>query len=135
MSIDGNLQVRLVTPRGEYFAGPQPRVVAPALTGQITILPLHTALLAYLQPGVVILGEAPAEQRLFVGGGFLEVQHDQVRLLVDAAEPVAAIDRATAQQHLVAAEAALAALDVADPGHARADAEASLARSRADAAA
>ena len=132
--MEASLQVTLVTPGGELHRGPQPCVVAPSVDGEVTILPQHDLLLAQLAAGVVQLGDGATAVRLFVPGGFLEVQDDQVTLLVDAAEPTATINSASAIGQLQKAEAALRQLDVGAPGYAQAWAAVQVARRRLDAA-
>jgi F-type H+-transporting ATPase subunit epsilon len=85
--VSSQLQISLVTPKGSVFEGSGSQVVAPSVAGQLTILPLHTALLCCLAPGRLEIGSGAGATRLQVGGGFLEVQADKISILVDSAVP------------------------------------------------
>lgn len=62
------------------------RLIVPTTEGQITILPSHAALMASLGYGE-LLAVCPSEViAMAVFGGFLQVTHDQVTVLADAAE-------------------------------------------------
>ena len=70
------------------------RLVVPASEGQITVLPSHAPLMTSLGYGA-LTAYCPGEIIVMaVFGGFLQVAHDQVIILADAAE------RPTLQGHI-----------------------------------
>lgn len=74
-------------------------VVARTVEGVVGILPRHVPLIGVLAPGEMRVKKGGHEEVLAVFGGFLEVAHNQVRILADSAERAEEID-------LVRAEAA-----------------------------
>ncbi|MBN1402491.1 MAG: ATP synthase F1 subunit epsilon [Anaerolineae bacterium] len=88
------LQLHLVVVTGDriVYDGRVDRVVLPAWSGQITILPHHAALLAALEPGELLVKSGQREEALAVGGGFVEVSDDRVTVLADSAERAEEID-------------------------------------------
>ena len=66
------------------FSGALTMLVATSVQGDLGILPGHAPLLAYLAPGPLHLKKDNGEEDiLYVSGGFLEVQPDQVNVLAD----------------------------------------------------
>ena len=96
------LRVTIVTGDRLVYQGVARRVVAPAVNGQIAILPGHLTLLAALEPGEMIVRRGDEEEGaaidLAIGGGFLEVRDDEVIVLVDSAERAEEIDVARAEE-------------------------------------
>ena len=72
-------------------------LIAPGSEGQMTILPRHAALMTMLDYGELIFRRAGEEHRFAIGGGFMEVRHDRVTVLADAAEAAEEIDQARAE--------------------------------------
>jgi F-type H+-transporting ATPase subunit epsilon len=81
------LNVRLVVPEGEIWAGNADRVIAKTLDGDIGILTGHTPVLGILATGSVVrilAGNAAGSGDWIsaaVGGGFLSVADDKVSIL------------------------------------------------------
>ena len=73
------------------------RVIVPTTEGQITVLPSHAALMASLDVGELIAVGSDGEEDIVVHGGFIQVLHDEVTVLADAAERVDEIDEARAE--------------------------------------
>lgn len=68
------------------------KLVVPAAEGQITILPSHAALMSSLAIGEMVV-TAPGEVvAIAIHGGFIQVAHDEVSVLADAAETIDQID-------------------------------------------
>ena len=84
------------------------RLIVPTTEGQITVLPSHAALMSSLGYGellAVVPGGETIEMTVF--SGFIQVVHDHVTVLADAAERAEDINedradaaRARAQEHL-----------------------------------
>ena len=68
------------------FSGKLTMLIATSVDGDLGILHGHAPLLAQLNPGPIQLKkEGGEEDVLYVSGGFLEVQPDQVSILADTA--------------------------------------------------
>ena len=88
------LHVELVSPEQVLYSGDASMVVARTVGGgDIAFLTGHVPFLGVLEPGVVrVIEEEGGELRVAVFGGFVEVNHDRVSILSDAAELSTAID-------------------------------------------
>ena len=106
----GTFKFELVTPERMVLSQDASQVVVPGVEGEFTVLPGHAPVISALRPGVVdaTLGDA-RKIRVFVKGGFAEIDADRVTVLAERALDVEAMDTATISQELQAAEADLAA--------------------------
>jgi F-type H+-transporting ATPase subunit epsilon len=92
------LDVRLVVPEGEIWAGNADRVIAKTLDGDIGILTGHTPVLGILAVGSVVRILADDQVhgahwvQAAVGGGFLSVADDKVSILARQASLGADVD-------------------------------------------
>lgn len=91
------LHVVIVTGDHPVYDGVADRVIVPAVTGQIGILPHHAPLLATLEPGELLVRAGQRAESFALGGGFVEVRDDQVIVLADTAETAEEIDVARAE--------------------------------------
>ena len=101
------LQIDLVSPAKLLLSDTTGMVVVPGVEGYFGVLPDHMPLVSSLRPGVVTVHEdvnAPAYRKIFVEGGFAEVNPESCTLLVDAALPVEDIDEALISERRAAAE-------------------------------
>ena len=92
------------------FSGEAELVSLPGTSGELGIMPGHLPLITLIRPGFVrvhVPGEQEPEQ-IFVAGGVLEVQPEQVTVLSDTAVRSKDLDEARAKEALAAAEAARA---------------------------
>ena len=92
------LHVEVVTQDRNVYSGEADMVVAPGSEGVLGILPRHAPLLTLLQVGELRIKHGNEEDVLFVAGGFLEVYHNVVTVLADAAERAEDIDSARAEE-------------------------------------
>lgn len=83
-------------------------VVAPGADGMLGILPRHAPLISLLANGEMRVVKGGREQAFAVFGGFLEVAHNQVRILADTAERAEEIDLARAEAARQRAETRIA---------------------------
>ncbi|MEL6112323.1 MAG: F0F1 ATP synthase subunit epsilon [Pseudomonadota bacterium] len=113
------LHFSLVSPERELVSRDVSSVDIPGVEGWMGILPNHSPLMTVLAPGVVILKDDGAEDKIFVRGGFAEVTSAGLTVLAEEAIPVAELDRAMIEQRIGNARD-----DVADAGE---DAERGLA--------
>lgn len=103
------VQVNIVSLESEIYSGLALRVSAPALLGEVGILPRHAPMLTPLRTGEVrILTPQNTEELIFITGGMLEVQPTLVTILADTAVRAKHADRAAADEaRRQAAESAL----------------------------
>ena len=114
-------QFDLVAPEKLLMSEPVEQVVVPGGDGYFTVLKGHSPLMSTIRPGVVDItkvgGGAPV--RIFVRGGFADVNPAGLTILAEQAIPVAEVNAATLAQDIADAEE-----DVADAQDATAKAEA-----------
>lgn len=104
------IKVDVVSAEEHIFSGEAELVSLPGTSGELGIMPGHLPLITLIRPGFVrvhVPGEQEPEQ-IFVAGGVLEVQPEQVIVLSDTAVRSKDLDEARAKEALAAAEAASA---------------------------
>lgn len=102
------IKVDVVSAEEHIFSGEAELVSLPGTSGELGIMPGHLPLITLIRPGFVrvhVPGEQEPEQ-IFVAGGVLEVQPEQVTVLSDTAVRSKDLDEARAKEALAAAEAA-----------------------------
>jgi F-type H+-transporting ATPase subunit epsilon len=111
-------------------------VVVPGEAGDFGVLPNHAPVLSLLRPGVISVYQGDrVEQRVFVAGGFAEVNERGCTVLAEAAEPLGELDAASAQQRLRDAEEDLgASREAAEGERERLERAVAVARARVEAA-
>ncbi|MDP2154682.1 MAG: F0F1 ATP synthase subunit epsilon [Sulfuricella sp.] len=93
------IQVNIVSLENEIYSGAALRVFAPALLGEVGILPHHAPMLTPLRAGEVrILTPQNTQELIYVSGGLLEVQPALVTILADTAVRAKHSDRAAAAE-------------------------------------
>jgi F-type H+-transporting ATPase subunit epsilon len=103
------LQVDIVTPQGSVYSGVVAAVTVPGTVAPFQVLYNHAPIISSLEPGIVKLLLADLKPRYYVvGGGFVEVLHNHVTVLVDQVEPAERIDLQEAQQQVRQAQQRLA---------------------------
>ena len=104
------LHFELVSPARLLFSGDVASVQIPGSEGEMTILPMHAPVLSTLKPGVVVVSkDNGAPEKIFVRGGFAEVNASGLTVLAETAIPLADLDGAA-----IAAQIKNAEEDVAD---------------------
>jgi F-type H+-transporting ATPase subunit epsilon len=104
------LHFELVSPARLLFSGDVTSVQIPGTEGEMTILAGHSPVLSTLKPGVVVVQkDSGAADKIFVRGGFAEVNAAGLTVLAETAIPLAELDRAALDQQIKNAEE-----DVAD---------------------
>ncbi len=104
------IKVDVVSAEEHIFSGEAELVSLLGTSGELGIMPGHLPLITLIRPGFVrvhVPGEQEPEQ-IFVAGGVLEVQPEQVTVLADTAVRSKDLDEARAKEALAAAEAARA---------------------------
>jgi F-type H+-transporting ATPase subunit epsilon len=103
----GTFKFELVTPERMALSEDVGQVVVPGVEGDFTVLPGHAPVISALRPGIIDVTLPDARKiRIFVKGGFAEVDADHLTVLAERALAVEAMDAAA---ELEAAEAELAA--------------------------
>ena len=92
------IRCEIVSQDRMVFEGDVDIVVAPGVLGEIGILPNHAPLLSTLKYGILTVRYGGGEEIFTIAGGVIEVQPDLVTVLADAAENVAEIDVARAEE-------------------------------------
>lgn len=105
---DKDLQVDIVTPERTVYSEEADFVVVPGTEGSLGILPQHSPLVSGLNIGVLKVIKAGTETKMAVTGGFLEVNHNKVVVLANAAEVADEIDVDRAKAALERAQGRLA---------------------------
>lgn len=104
------IQFELVSPAKLLMSNPVDMVVVPGSEGDFGALPRHAPMIATLRPGVIdVHDNGKVSARIFVAGGFAEVNEERVTVLAEEAIPVAELSKDAAQARLKAARDALAA--------------------------
>lgn len=106
----GTFKFELVTPERMLVSEEASEVQVPGMEGSFTVLPGHAPVISALKPGVIEGALADGRKlRVFVKGGFAEVDADHLTVLAQRAIEVDAMDGATVAAELETAEAELAA--------------------------
>ena len=87
------LHFELVSPAKLLFSGDVAGVTIPGTEGDMGILPGHAPVLSTLRPGVVTISrESGADEKIFVRGGFAEVNPTGLTVLAETAIPLAELN-------------------------------------------
>jgi len=117
------MHVDIVSAESEIYSGTVEAVFAPAVMGDVGIMPRHSPLLTQLKPGEVrVVRQGGEEEFFYVSGGMLEIQPHVVTVLADTALRAKDVDEAAALEAKQRAEQALADRTT-DIDYARAQAE------------
>ena len=104
------LKFELVSPERLLLSAEVQQVVVPGTEGLFAVLPGHAPVLSTLQPGVVEITLAEGQvDRVFVRGGFAEVNPHGLTVLAEVAIPLSELNA-----DVLAAEVKNAEEDVAD---------------------
>jgi F-type H+-transporting ATPase subunit epsilon len=93
----GIIRCEIVTVERLVYEKDVESVTAPAVMGEIQILPDHAPLITALSPGELVVEKAGETEHFAIGGGYLEVLADTVTVMADTAEYSEEIDEARAQ--------------------------------------
>jgi F-type H+-transporting ATPase subunit epsilon len=106
----GGLHFELVSPAKLLFSGDVVSVSLPGTEGDMGILAGHAPVLSTLRPGVVVVTkDGGSSEKIFVRGGFAEVNTKGLIVLAETAIPLAELDSGALAQQIKDAEE-----DVAD---------------------
>lgn len=100
-SINKTFQFELVSPEKVLFSEESALVVVPGEAGDFGILADHAPVLSSLRPGVVVVTPASGEKRkIFVTGGFADVNDNVCSVLAEEAVNVSEFDKAVLEEQL-----------------------------------
>jgi F-type H+-transporting ATPase subunit epsilon len=124
------LLCEIVTPEHIVYTNEVEMIVAPALDGELGILPLHAPMVAALKAGEVRAKYDGDKTEWFaISGGYLQVHEDKVIILADDAVASSQIDVERARQAAQLAQQRLAEIKA---GALNAEAAEELSRVEAD---
>ena len=104
------LHFELVSPARLLFSGDVASVIIPGTEGEMTIMPNHAPVLSTLRPGYVTVAKAGgAREKIFVRGGFAEVNAKGLIVLAETAIPMAELDASAMSAQIKSAEDEVAA--------------------------
>jgi F-type H+-transporting ATPase subunit epsilon len=87
------LKFELVSPERLLLSADVQQVTVPGTEGLFTVLPNHAPVLSTLRPGVVdVVTSEGTVERIFVRGGFAEVNPHGLTVLAEVAIPLAELD-------------------------------------------
>lgn len=109
----------LVSPEKLLVSEEVSHVVVPGAEGEFGVLAHHAPLLSTLRPGIlkVFKTEGGEPERLFVSGGFADVNPKGLTVLADVATPMAEFDVASLDQQIKDAEEDVADAEGEDAKH------------------
>ncbi len=132
MAEDDKVLFELVAPERLLASERVDMVVVPGVEGDFGVLPRHAPVLSVLRPGVVDLYQGnDVTTRIFVAGGFAEVNEEGCTVLAEEALPLPEIDAGRARQRLSDAEEDLAGAGADAPEQDRARLERAVEVARA----
>lgn len=103
------IHVDIVSAESEIFSGLAEMVFAPAVMGEVGVLPGHAPLVTTLKPGEVrVRLPGGEEQSFYVSSGMIEIQPHVVTVLSDTAQRAGDLDEAAALEAKERAERMLA---------------------------
>jgi F-type H+-transporting ATPase subunit epsilon len=103
------LHFELVSPAKLLYSGEVAAVTLPGSEGDMGIMPGHAPVLSTLRPGVLIISrEGAADEKIFVRGGFAEVNPQGLTVLAEIAIPIAELNAEALAQQVRNAEEDLA---------------------------
>jgi F-type H+-transporting ATPase subunit epsilon len=115
-AIPETLAFELVSPERLLVSEPAEMVVVPGSEGDFGALPRHAPLISTVRPGLVdVYRDGKVARRIFVAGGFAEVNETRVTVLAEEAIAVADITSEMVEARLIAAR--LAVDTAPDPYH------------------
>jgi F-type H+-transporting ATPase subunit epsilon len=116
------VDVEVLTPEGEVFAGEARQVSTRTEVGEIGILANHTPLLAALRPTTLRLHISPTETKTWAQAhGWLQVFGNRARLLLEEVIPPEDLDVGRLKEQLSDAERRLSETEEGSADHARAE--------------
>ena len=106
------IEFELVSPERLLVSEPVDMVVVPGTEGDFGALARHAPMITTVRPGVIdIYEDGKVRERIFVAGGFAEVNETRVTVLAEEAIKVAELNQETVATRVRLAEEALQEAD------------------------
>lgn len=102
------LYLKIITPKKIVHEEEVQSVTVPSSEGELTILPHHTNLFCMLQEGILTYRGDGKDDYLAIGGGYLETDGKEVRILVSRAYGQNEIDEKLTQEAIQNAQKLIA---------------------------
>ncbi len=106
----GTFKIELVSPERVLLSGEATEVIVPGMEGDFTVLEGHAPVISALRPGILDIRQGSGRRRIYVRGGFAEVDPAQLTILAqtlidvtDASASVIADELRVAEGMLVTA--------------------------------
>jgi F-type H+-transporting ATPase subunit epsilon len=99
----GTFKIELVSPERVLLSGEATEVIVPGLEGDFTVLAGHAPVISALRPGILDIEQGSSRRRIYVRGGFAEVDPTQLTILAQNL-----VDIAAAQPGQIAEEVRIA---------------------------
>lgn len=104
------MKFELVSPERLLMSEDVQQVTVPGTEGEFTVLARHAPVLSTMRPGLLsVVGDGGSEEKIFVRGGFAEVNPDGLTVLAEEAIHMSDLDQDALAQQVKNAEE-----DVAD---------------------
>ena len=87
------LKFELVSPEKLLLSEEVEQVTVPGTEGDFTVFVQHAPVLSTMRPGVVDVKKQDGEERIFVRGGFAEVNPKGLTILAEEAIPMEELDK------------------------------------------
>ncbi len=104
----GTFKFELVSPERILISADVEQVIVPGMEGQFTVFAGHAPVISTLRPGVLDAQVEGGHRRVFVRGGFAEVEPDRVTVLAQHLLDLDNLDAGHLAQELQSAEQMLA---------------------------
>jgi F-type H+-transporting ATPase subunit epsilon len=77
----GTFKIEIVSPERVLLSGEATEVVVPGMEGDFTVLEGHAPLISALRPGILDIKQGSGRRRIYVRGGFAEVDPTALTIL------------------------------------------------------
>ncbi len=104
----GTFKIELVSPERVLLSGEATEAIVPGMEGDFTVLEGHAPVISALRPGVLDVKQPSGQLRIYVRGGFAEVDATQLTILAQTLVDVTKADAAVVAAELRVAEGMLA---------------------------
>lgn len=95
------VEFELVSPERLLLSRAVEMVVVPGAAGDFGVLAGHAPVISTVRPGIIeVHDDGKITDRIFVAGGFAEVNAERCTVLAEVAMPVSEIDRAKVEQEI-----------------------------------
>lgn len=93
------IKIDIVSAEKSIYSGTAKLVVVPGASGELGILHGHAPLVSQIRPGLIkVIHENDEEELVFVAGGVVEVQPEQIIVLADVADRLDELDAEKAEK-------------------------------------